>query len=40
MEDAIIPESGVFTWMPSEEQGAGVYIFTVVVCDDTPLCDE
>ncbi len=35
--------TGVFTWTPSEEQGPGVYTFTVVVCDDTdptPLCDE
>jgi len=34
--------TGVFTWTPSELQGAGVYIFIVKVCDDaTPaLCDE
>jgi len=40
---AAITSAGVFTWMPSELQGAGVYTFTVVVCDDTdptPLCDE
>jgi len=40
---AIDAETGVFTWTPSEEQGAGVYAFTVKVCDDTdptPLCDE
>jgi len=40
---AIDAETGVFTWTPSEEQGPGVYTFTVKVCDDTdptPLCDE
>jgi hypothetical protein len=39
----IDPTTGVFTWTPSEEQGPGVYTFTVKVCDDTdptPLCDE
>ncbi len=33
----------MFTWTPSEEQGPGVYTFSVKVCDDTdptPLCDE
>src|SRR5690606_20440170 len=27
------PESGVFTWTPSEEQGPGEFTFTVVVSD-------
>jgi len=43
-EGAVIDAAtGVFTWTPSEEQGEGVYTFTVMVCDDTdptPLCDE
>jgi len=42
-EGAAITGGGVFTWTPSEEQGPGVYTFTVMVCDDTtptPLCDE
>ena len=41
-EGAAIDAAGVFTWTPSELQGAGVYTFTVKVCDDaTPaLCDE
>jgi len=42
-DGAVITEGGVFTWTPSEEQGPGVYTFTVMVCDDTtptPLCDE
>jgi predicted extracellular nuclease len=42
-EGAAITSAGVFTWTPSEEQGPGVYTFTVMVCDDTdliPLCDE
>jgi predicted extracellular nuclease len=40
---AINAETGIFTWTPSEEQGPGVYPFTVKVCDETdptPLCDE
>jgi len=40
---AIDAATGVFTWIPTEEQGPGVYTFTVKVCDDTapiPLCDE
>jgi VCBS repeat len=40
---AIDSTTGVFTWTPSEEQGPGVYTFSVKVCDDTdptPLCDE
>ncbi len=40
---AIDAATGVFTWTPTEEQGPGVYTFTVMVCDDTapiPLCDE
>lgn len=42
-EGAAITSAGVFTWTPTEAQGAGVYTFTVKVCDDTdptPLCDE
>jgi len=42
-EGAAITADGVFTWTPSEEQGPGVYTFTVKVCDDTaptPLCDQ
>jgi VCBS repeat-containing protein len=42
-DGAVITEAGVFTWTPTEEQGEGVYTFTVMVCDDadpTPLCDE
>jgi VCBS repeat-containing protein len=41
-DGAVITETGVFTWTPSELQGPGVYTFTVKVCDDaTPaLCDE
>jgi len=27
-------ETGVFTWTPTEEQGPGVYTFTVKVCDN------
>ncbi len=39
---AAITEDGVFTWTPTEAQGAGVYTFTVKVCDDAlpALCDE
>ncbi len=39
---AIDPATGVFTWTPTEPQGAGEYSFTVKVCDNgTPgLCDE
>ncbi len=41
-EGAVITPAGVFTWTPSEAQGAGVYTFTVKVCDDAmpALCDE
>lgn len=42
-EGAVIDAStGVFTWTPTEEQGPGVYTFTVKVCDDyeEPACDE
>jgi hypothetical protein len=37
---AIDPTTGVFTWTPTEEQGDGVYPFTVKVCDsfDPPAC--
>ena len=39
---AIDPATGVFTWTPTEPQGAGEYSFTVKVCDNgTPgLCDD
>ena len=39
---AIDPVSGVFTWTPSENQGAGVYTVVVRVEDDgsPPLADE
>src|SRR5205823_2373355 len=28
------PATGVFSWTPSEEQGPGTYVFTVIVTDD------
>jgi hypothetical protein len=31
---SIHPETGVFTWEPTELQGPGTYNFTVKVCDD------
>lgn len=31
---AINPSSGAFTWTPTEAQGAGAYVFDVVVTDD------
>ncbi len=39
---AIDPVTGVFTWIPSESQGAGVYTVVVRVEDDgsPPLADE
>ena len=42
-EGATINEStGVFTWTPTEQQGSGVYTFTIKVCDNwtQSLCDE
>jgi hypothetical protein len=38
---SIDPASGVFTWTPSETQGAGVYLVTVIVTDDgIPTLDD
>ena len=36
------PASGVFNWRPGEDQGPGIYRFSVKVCDNgTPvLCDS
>ena len=38
---AVITSGGVFTWTPTEVQGPGVYVFTVVVTDDgTPNLND
>ncbi|HOW24678.1 MAG TPA: putative Ig domain-containing protein, partial [Bacteroidales bacterium] len=40
---SIDPVTGVFTWIPTADQGPGSYTFTVKVCDNgtpVPLCDE
>ena len=38
---AVITSGGVFTWTPTEAQGPGVYVFTVVVTDDgTPNLND
>ncbi len=39
---ASITGGGVFTWTPTEEQGYGVYTFSIKICDDGDpiLCDE
>ncbi len=38
---SINPTTGVFTWMPTEAQGAGTFTFDVVVTDNgTPAPDK
>lgn len=39
---ASITSAGVFSWTPTEAQGADIFTFTIKVCDNaaTPLCDE
>ena len=37
---SIDPETGIFTWTPSEAQGPGTYTFNVVVTDEDGAADE